>query len=225
MAIPHFLAFIGSLLGCTIALAVVVKNLVVGFADNGNKPFTYGFVSAFIGSSAAFLSSYNTINPVQLFWFFGGVFFLLGILHILFIHNRYFDTKKNNSNKVLIAEVLFGLSIICFTVIIFSSLRYFWLKDQDFLFYPVLMSALMFFVPLLAFHSFQAAYEIPTPVFPTWQYPVYESIELPEPNRKERILVIAFEVAKRAADSRKTYFRVGAPETWQLGELFYHFYQ
>ena len=85
------------------------------------------------------------------------------------------------------------------------------------------MSALLFFVPLLVFHSFQAAYEIPAPVFPTWQYPVYETIELPEPNKKERILVIAFELSKRETDRSKTYFRVGAPETWILGELFYHF--
>ena len=109
MAIPVFIAFIGSLLGCSIALAVVVKNLVVGFADNGKKPFTYGFVSGLLGSLAAFLTSYNSINPVRVFWLFGGIFFLFGILHILFVHNRYFNTKKNNSNKVLIAEILFGL--------------------------------------------------------------------------------------------------------------------
>jgi hypothetical protein len=36
-------------------------------------------------------------------------------------------------------------------------------------------------------------------------------------------LVIGFEIAKKTADSQKTFFRAKAPETIRLGELYYHF--
>lgn len=101
-------------------------------------------------------------------------------------------------------------------------MRYF-PNGKDFLFYPILISALLFFVPLLLFHSFQAAYNIPAALFPTWQYPLHNRIELPAQNPKEKILVIGFRIAKKATDTKRTYFRVMAPETWKLNDLFYHF--
>lgn len=223
MAIQIFLIFIGTLLGCAIALAVVVKNLAEGFAVGGKKPLMYGSLSAIFTSLIAFLASFISTDPFEVFWFFGGVFLLFGIVHILFIHNRCFYANKHNSNKVLIAEILFGLSVILFTIVVFSALRYFIEKDRDFLFYPIVMSTLLFFVPVLVFHSFQAAYAIPEAIFPTWQYPLDKPVELPHIQRNDRTLVIGFEVAKKATDSRKTFFRVKAPETWTLGELFYHF--
>lgn len=223
MANPVFLVFIGCLLGCSIALAVVVKNMAEGFAAGGKKPFVYGSLSAFLASLAAYLTTYFEDNLFKVFWFLGGIFLLFGIIHILFIHNRYFYANKYNGNKVLIAEILFGISVILFAIIIFSSLQYFLLKDKEFLFYPVLMSSLLFFVPLLVVHTFEAAYNIPAAVFPTWQYPLHKPIELPDENTSEKVLVIGFEIAKKATDQNKTYFRAKAPETMKLGDLFYHF--
>jgi hypothetical protein len=223
MALPTFLIFIGTLLGCTIALAVVVKNLAEGFAVGGKRPLLYGSVSAILASLAAYLASLISINPFEVFWYLGGIFLLLGILHILFVHNRYYYAHKHNSTKVLIVEIVFGLSLILFAIAVFSVLQYFVRKDKDFLFYPVVVSTLLFFVPLLVFHSFQAAYAIPEAIFPTWQYPLHKPIVFPEIHRNSRTLVIGFEVAKKATDSRKTYFRVKASETWTLGDLFYHF--
>jgi hypothetical protein len=223
MAIQFFLAFIGSLLGCAIALAVVAKNLAEGIAVSGKKPFVAGSLTALFASFVAYLTSFISENPFEVFWAFGSIFLLLGIVHLLFLHNRYFYANQHNSNKVLIAELLFGLSLILFTIVVFSALQYFF-KDRDFLFYPIVVSTLLFFVPVLVFHSFQAAYAIPPARFPTWQYPLHQPVEeLPENDRNEHILVIGFEVAKKARDNRKTYFRVRAPETWQLGNLFYHF--
>lgn len=222
MAIQVFLGFIGSLLGCSIVLAVVVKNMAEGIAVSGKKPFLYGYGSAILTSLAAYIISFISENPFEVFWFFGGIFFLFGIVHMVFIHERFFYAHKRNSNKVLFAEILFGLSIILFTVVVFSALQYFF-KDPDFLFYPIVVSTLLFFVPLLVFHSFQAAYDIPAARFPTWQYPLNKPIELPDIDGGDRVLIIGFEVAERAMDSRKNYFRVRAPETWQLSTLFYHF--
>lgn len=223
MATPYFLVFIGSALGCSIALAVVVKKIAEGFAVSGKRPFVYGTASALLSSLVAYLATLVLDNPFETFWVLGGVFLLFGIVNILFVHNRYFYTHKNNGNKVLLAEIVFGLAVILFTVAVFSSLQYFLKKEQDFLFYPLLTSMLLFFVPLLFYHTFQAAFNIPPSYFPTWQYPLHQPIELPDDDSREKKLVIGFELAKRVADSRKTYFRAIGPETMKLGDLFYHF--
>jgi hypothetical protein len=222
MAIQYFLEFIGSLLACSIVLAVVVKNLAEGIAVSGKKPFLFGYGSAILTSLVAYLVSYISENPFEVFWFFGGIFFLFGIIHMLLIHKRFFYAQKYNSNQVLIAEVLFGLAVILFTIVVFSALQYFF-KDHNFLFYPIVVSALLFLVPLLIFHTFQAAYDIPPARFPTWKYPLLEPVKLVEIDGGGRELIIGFEVAENAMDREKTYFRVRAPETWQLSTLFYRF--
>jgi hypothetical protein len=223
MTIQFFLAFVGTLVGSSIALALVVKKISEGFAVSGKKPYTYGFFSAVFTSLAAYLAVILSDDPFYVFWILGGVFLLFGIVYIGFVHNRYFFTYKTNSNKVLLAEIIFGLSVIIFTIAVFSSLQYFLKEKKDFLFYPLMMSALLFFVPLLFYHTFQAAFNIPASYFPTWQYPLHQPIELPDEDSREKIAVIGFEIAKKASDHRKTYFRAKGPETMKLGEFFYHF--
>lgn len=222
MANQVIFGFIGSLLVCSIVLAVVVKNLAEGVAVSGKKPFIYGYLSAILTSVAAYLASFISTNPFEVYWFFGAIFFLFGIVHLLVFHDRFFYAHKHNNTRVLIAELLFGLSLIMFTVVVFSALKIYF-NGRDFLFFPVLMSSLLFLVPLLVYHSFQAAYDIPAASFPTWQYPLYKLVESPDIDESGRVLIIGFEVAQRAQDSKKVYFRVRAPETWQLSTLFYHF--
>lgn len=222
MAFKFFLAFIGILLGCSAILAVVVKNLAEGVAVSGKKPFLYGIGSALLASLAALWASWVSDNPFDLFWFFGGIFLLLGLLYIAVMHKRFFYAHKNNSNKVLVAELLFGLSVVLFAFVVFSALQY-WMISPDFLFYPIVISTILFFVPLLILHSFQAAYDIPAARFPTWEYPVFRQEELPDIDDRDRVLIIGFEVAERSTDQSRIYFRLRAPETWQLGTLFYRF--
>lgn len=222
MAIQYFLVFIGGVLACSIALAVAVKSLSEGFSVGGKKPFVYGSVSALITSGGAYIASDIAENPFTVFWIVGGLYLLFGVIHVVFVHSRYFYAFKQNTSRVLFAEILFGLSVILFSVAIFCSLQRF-LGDRSFLFYPVLMSTLLFFVPLLVFHSYVAAFNIPATIFPTWEFPLYQPIELPEDSSSERVVVIGFEIAKKNSDYRKTYFRAKGPETMKLGEFFYHF--
>ena len=67
------------------------------------------------------------------------------------------------------AEILFGLSSL-FYVWLFSALQYF-LKDKTLCIFPVLLSMLFLFVPLLLLQSFEAAvYDIPRVAYSVWQY-------------------------------------------------------
>jgi hypothetical protein len=222
MALNFFLGFIVSLLACSIVLAVVVKSLAEGIAVSGKKPYLYGYGLAILSSLAAYFATFISDNPFAVFWYLGGIFLIVGIAHMLFMHSRFFYANKNNSNRVLVGEVIFGSSLILFMIVVFSALQYFF-KDKDFPVYSIVVSALLFFVPLLIYYSFEAAYKIPPANFPTWQYPLNKLAELPEICVNDRELIIGFEVAEKASENRKNYFRVRAPETCQLSTLFYHF--
>ncbi len=221
MAIKFFLMYAGGLLACSIVLLTLVKQFVASFAT-GKKPVLYGSVSGAAASIAVYASTYITDHLFTVFWLFAGIFLLFGVLHMLLIHNSYFTYGTGNDTKVFMGELMFALSILLFTVVIFSSLQYF-LKDKSFLFYPMMLSTLTFFLPVLFVHTFEAAYAIPPPQYPTWQYPIDNPIDLPDDNPNEKLLVIGFEIAKKKSDAKRTYFRAKAPENIRLGELFYHF--
>jgi hypothetical protein len=143
---------------------------------------------------------------------------------MLIIHKKYFSSYREGNTKLVIAEVFFALSVVFFTIVVFSSLQYFSSKQgTSFLFYPMMLSAVAFFVPMLVWYSFDAAYKIPAPVYTTWYYPIGSTIDLPPDNPKEKLLVIGFELAKKSADIKRTYFRAKSPEGLELGELYYHF--
>ncbi len=221
MAIKFFLMYIGGLLACSIVFLTIVKQFAEGFAASGKKPVIYGSLSAVIASLAAYGSTLFTKHLFTLFWIFGGIFLLFGIIHMI-MNRKYFASGNNERSKVFFGELIFAMSVVLFTVVVFSSLQYF-LADKAFLFYPMMMSALLFFVPLLVVHTFQAAYTIPAPVFNTWAYPVNNPIPLPEDNPREKLLVIGFEIAKKERETKRTFFRAKAPENIALGELYYHF--
>ena len=217
MALKMFLLYIGTFFAGSAALLAAVKPLVLNFTIK--KPAIYGIVSSVLTSAIAYGTVYLTENPTIIYWILAVVFFIFGLIHLWFTHKRFFHPKKH-SNKVLTGEFLFALSVIFFTVVTFSSLLYFF-KDKYFMFFPVLMSALMFFVPLLFQNMFRTAFGIPAARFVTWQYP-QKPIDLPDEKEGEKLLVIGFEIAKSNGDA-KTYFRAKAPEHMPLGELYYHF--
>jgi hypothetical protein len=222
MAIKFFLIYIGSLLACCVALTMMAKQLSEGFSGNVKKPVLYGTFSSVIASLATYASSFITNHLFVVFWFFAAIFLSFGIIHLLIFHKKYFYAHRNNASRVLAGELMFALSVILFTIVIFSSLQYF-LTDRSFLFFPMLMSTLAFFIPILFLRLFNTAYSIPPPEFTTWAYPLHKAIDLPPEDPNEQLLVIGFMLAKKETDTQKTYFRAKAPETMKLGELYYHF--
>lgn len=222
MLIKFFWIYIGSFFACSVALIFMVKNYADSFASKSKKPILWGALSSTGISGGAYLATYITDHLFTIYWVLSFIYLLFGFIHVLFFHKKYFSSNKNNRTRVIIGEVLFALSLILFTVVVFSSLQYF-LKDKDFLFFPMLISLLWFFVPIILLYSFEAAYKIPLPVFATWYYPVNTPIELPDEKANEKILVIAFEIAKNSKDQLKTNFRAKGPEAMLLGDLYYHF--
>lgn len=214
--------FIGGSFAGSVALFFIVKNFAQGFALKAKRPILFGSFAATGASGAAHLATLIDEHMFAVYWILSGIFLLFGFIHVLFFHKKYFYANKNDSGKVFIGELLFILSLVLLTLVIFSTLQYF-LKDKNFLFYPMLLSTLCFFIPVLFVHTFEAAFKIPLPVFTTWHYPINQPIDLPDEKPNEKLVVIAFEIAKQSAEPIKTNFRAKGPEAMLLGELYYHF--
>lgn len=224
MTLKFFFTYIGIFLTFSVVLAVVVKQFAAGFAASGNKPYWYGVFSSLFAAGAAYLSTFINNHSFTLFWVLAGIYLLFGAIHIKLVHKKYFSAyNQQDSARVIIGEVMFGLSLILFSIVVFSSLQYFVSKENGFLFYPILMSTITFFIPFLFMQTFEAAYGIPAASYKTWEYPLHQRIEVPDEKPGEKLLVIGFEIAKKEGDVKRTYFRAKAPETMMLGELYYHF--
>lgn len=224
MAIKIFWTYVGSLLALSIILLVLAKQFAQAFESSGKKPVIYGTFSSVVASIGVYLSTLITNHLFTVFWLFSGIFTIFGIIHMVIVHKKYFTSYGENPTKIFIAETFFALSVIFFTIVVFSTLQYFIKEKGDtFLFYPMMMSCLAFFIPMLVYYTFEAAYSIPAPVYSTWYYPVNNPIDLPPDNPREKLLVIGFELTKKSIDTKRTYFRAKAPEGIELGELFYHF--
>ena len=221
MALKYFLMYAGVFLGSSMLLLPLIKQVSGGFANYGKKPLVFNLVSSILAAGTAFGATYFSNNLFYTYWVLTVVFLLFGIIFVLLIHKKFFKARRDNRNKQILAGILYGLSIILLCVAIFSSLQYF-LKDKNFMFFPMLLCMLFFFVPVLLLHTFDAAMDIPPPAYVNWSYPE-RPIDLPDEKENEHLYVIGFEIAKKATDSGKTYFRAKAPEDMLLGDLFYHF--
>ncbi len=217
MAMKFFLMYIGVFFAGSAALLAIVKTLVLNFTIK--KVWVYGLLFSVLTAAVAFGMLYLSDNPSVVYWLLAIVFFVAGCVHYGFTHKKYFQPKKFSS-KANAGEFLFSVAVAFFILVLFSVCVYF-IYQSPFMFYPVLMSLLLFFLPYLYQNMFRTLVNIPTARFATWEYPE-KIIDLPDEVSDERLLVIGFEIAKKPTDP-KTYFRAKAPEKMLLGELYYHF--
>lgn len=222
MALKSFLLYFVPFLVGSVALFAVIKQFAASFAAQGKRPLMYGGLSSLLSTGVAFGATFISDNLFLVFWIMSAVYFLFGLVHLAITHKRFFSHPRESKTRLFYAEMLFGISIVLFSIAAFAALQYF-LKDKSFLFYPMLLSLLFFFVPFLLNSTFMAAYDIPTASFPSWKYPLNQAIDLPDEKEGERLYVIGFEIAKKDTDIRRTYFRAKAPEQMILGDLYYHF--
>jgi hypothetical protein len=221
MALKSFILYFAPFLLGSFALFAMIKYYAASFSAQGKKPLLYGGLSSIISSGAAFGATFISNNLFLVFWIMSGVYFLFGLVHLAITHKKFFSHPKETKTKLFYAELLFAITIVLFSIAAFSALQYF-LKDKSFLFYPMLLSLLFFFIPFLLSNTFIAAYDIPATSFTGWKYPA-TPLDLPDEKEGEKLYVIGFEIGKKETDNQRTYFRAKAPEGMLLGELYYHF--
>lgn len=222
MALKYFLIFAGAFFASSMIIMAFIKPLSSSFGNYGKKPWIFNIVSSALFSGIAFATTYITKNLFYTFWILSAVFLLFGVVIVVMVHKKYFRIRHDNWGKQFFAEFLFALSIILLCIAIFSSLQYF-IKDSNFMYFPMLLCMLFLLIPFLLLHTFDAALAIPQPTYQYWQYPVNSPIELPDEDERERLYVIGFEIPKKNTDTQRTYFTVKAPENMKLGDLYYHF--
>lgn len=223
MTVKSFLLYLGSLLLFTVASFAFAKQFAAPLKGSGTKLMLYGGFGSLMVSLFAYASTYITDNLFKIFLFLATLFLVFGIIHLLIVHRKYFMPLPEDNTKTFMGEVLFAMTVVLLTIVFFSSLQYFFkYEGKYFLFYPIMISAFTFFIPILVLKTFSAAYNIPAPAYNTWIYPE-TPISLPEDDPREKLLVIGFEIAKKEADVKKTYFRAKSPENIYLGDLYYFF--
>jgi hypothetical protein len=176
-------------------------------------------LTAAVGFAIVCLAGSSDIGII--YWLLGGLYLLAGIIHLIVTHARYFR-PRNKDDKVTAAEYLYATSVLLGSLVILSALIYFFRDDESFRYFPVLLSGGVFLLVILVMHTFQAALNIPAPVYTFWRYPS-RPIDPPEPKEQEQLLVIGFELAKQSQDIKRTYFRARALADIKLGEMYYHF--
>ncbi len=205
-----------------IGFIAAAQSLCQSLATFGKKPVVIGVITALLTAGSIYLATTFIRDSFLLFWIMSFVFLIFGVIHMGFAHRKFVYTEETDRTKVIAAEFLFAAAIMLVAAVLFSALQFF-VISKHFLFYPLLLTALLFIVPFMLHYSFEAAYNIPTPIYKSWIYPIDNPIDPPEDNVNEKLLVIAFKIPKKLTDVVKTDFRAKTPESINLGELFYHF--
>ena len=216
----NFLIFVSLGAIVMIALAALAKTLARGFNLLDKKNGFIIFFIALLNSIILFAVTYLEDDPFTIFWIYSVVFLLFSVINLLITHNKFVVSQGEKKHVVIFGEIFFSLAIMLFVVIV-SSLLQFYLKNKEFLFFPVLISGISFIVPLFFYFTYEAALNIPATDFNVWQYPSTR-IDPPDEGINENLFVIGFDIPKKMFEA-KTSFRAKAPENIILGELFYHF--
>ncbi|OLY94430.1 hypothetical protein SAMN05444008_10131 [Cnuella takakiae] len=217
-----FLIVVGIIFLCAIILAVVAARLCGMLAVNGRTLFGYALLQVLLTTLLALACSYWVQDPFVLFWLIGFIFLMAGMVHNRYVLRRHRSAVKGGNFRLLLAASVLALTLVIFSSGIFALVQFFVL-DPYFLFYPVLLSALLFVVPMFTWHSFLAAYAIPPTLYPSWTYPLNNPPVYPDDITQERLLVVGLELTKTPGELKKTYFRAKVPETMKLGDFLYHF--
>ncbi|MBP6623720.1 MAG: hypothetical protein KA198_01030 [Chitinophagaceae bacterium] len=219
MSLKIFLILFGTLFAAGAAVFVGVSKLVDDFKQYGKGPLVHlGLMSICTGSSI-FLITYLSENYFNSYILFLLIFLLAGLIHVYIMYKKFWSSKKSTT---LLSEFLYTLSVVILISVVFGSMEYF-LKDADFMFYPMLLSGFGFFIPTLVHKSFEKAILIPEKIYKRWYYPIHNPLPDPDDEDMRDLIVIGFEMEKNTGDGSRTYFRARAPQRMDLCALFYHF--
>jgi hypothetical protein len=164
------------------------------------------------GYSGIFGSLFEQLLFLQVF------FLILGVIQVYCMHK--YLTWSNESSAFWV-ELLFSVLVGILGCV--GYLIVYYLVNKNGLQYVLAGSIFFFIIPLVFYHTFQKAIDIPAKILKQWYYPVNTEIEEPEDSKLKNLLVISFEFQKKAYDTNLTNFRAKAPVDMEFGQLFYYF--
>jgi hypothetical protein len=218
--LSRLLLYLGiGLISFSVLIGLLAKKIRSSFKPFSKKAIWYLLISAGLFALTGLLAGAHLFSTYSgLFIFFQVLSLLYGCLHIYMMH-RKMDWGRDK--KSLWPDVLFSLLILIAGAICFM-LTY-RLVNREGLELIMMTAVLFFYLPLVVWHTFQAAMAIPPKVLNQWYYPVHEPMEDPEESKLKNMLLISFEFQKNGNETYFTNFRAKAPVDMELGELFYYF--
>lgn len=196
----------------------MLSRFIKNFALYKKKALWYLFYMTLVFGVVASLPYLFTNQNLMSQYIFSSVWFLgLGIVHCHFMYIRFWAKESTLGSELafIVAIWLFGGAL--------STLVHYWMSKGTFMYYPMLTAMFSFVLPTFVYKTFERMMAIPAKVHKWWQYPLYK--EAPQVNEDEMrdLIVIGFELEKRANDNNRIYFRARTPIKMDLGDLFYHF--
>jgi hypothetical protein len=202
----------------------VIIGLVAQKIRKTFKPFSKKAIWYMVGAAALFALTSLMIG-IGMFASYSGYFIFFQVLFLLYgcLHIYLLKTKMDWSrdDKAFLPDLIFTILVMLLGTIVFMLV--YRLVNREGLELTMMMSTLIFIIPLFVWHTFQKALEIPPKVLNQWYYPVHEPREDPDEGKLRNMLLISFEFQKNGNDPYFTNFRARAPVDMELGELFYYF--
>lgn len=188
------------------------------------KPFSKRSIWYMAGAAALFALT-SLLIATKMFSSYTGYFIFYQFLFLLYgsAHVYLMKRKLNwgDDDRGFVAELIYTILVMLLGMIAFMLV--FRAMNRDGLHVSMMLSTLIFLVPLFVWQTFQMALDIPPKVLNQWYYPVHEPKEDPDEAKLKNMLLISFEFQKNGQDPYFTNFRARAPVDMDLGELFYYF--
>ncbi len=203
----------------TMIIALVAK-LRKLFSKHKKRAILYAIFVLLSFGLTGLLSSSKVLNdtPINSFYGFECIFFLMGVLH-LYILRKYFPDLSNDKSEFF-PEFLFTIAYVCIGLISFLQIVSRFRPSFSYLF---MASALLFVLPVMVYKLYEFAMQIVLPIYESWPYPLGKEIKDPTKDELANPKVISFEFRKKEDKDDITNFRVKAPQAMEFGKLFYFF--
>lgn len=210
---------IGLLIVSAVLMALMTK-LRKLLKRNKKKAIIYALFILLTFAGTALLSSSKVLNdtPINSFYGFQVLFFLLGILH-LYLLRKYFPSLSEDKSEFL-SEFLFTVAYCVLGLIAFTNVVNQFKSPFSYIF---IGSVIWFIIPTLFYKLYEFAMQIPVPMFESWHFPMGKEMKDPTKDELANPRVISFEFRKKEDQSDITNFRIKAPQSMEFGKLFYFF--
>ena len=202
----------------------VIIGLIAGKIRKSFKPFSKKAIWYLLAGGVLFavtsllIASGMFASYAGYFIFFQVLFLLYGCAHVYLLKTKM---PWSRDDKAFVPDLIFTILVMGLGMIGFMLV--YRMVNREGLEISMMLSVLIFIIPLFVWKTFQMALEIPPKVLNQWYYPVHEPKEDPDETKLKNMLLISFEFQKNGQDPYFTNFRARAPVDMDLGELFYYF--